>query len=150
MRCIPSEKVEERLTRSIAKLSDQVTTRCIPSEKVEERLTRSITNLSEQFQQFRVREDANTSTGRITNVAVERLELLIKQARHDFEAQLVTHRQDVKTQLQECSRELHQHVNDIKIETTRKVADEKWDMTQKVRTLEQKNPSLWTSYCSEE
>ena len=110
MRCVPSEKVEERLTRSITNLSDQVTVKGKKVEEVEEILTRSITNLTEQFQQFRVREDASTSTGRITNAAVERLELLIKQARQDFEAQLVTHRQDVKTQLQECSRELHQHV----------------------------------------
>ena len=62
-------------------------------------MTQSIANLKEQFQQLRTREDASTSTGRISNAAVEQLELLIKHTRQDFEAQMTNHRQDVKNQL---------------------------------------------------
>ena len=139
VRCIPSEKVEDRVTRSIANLADQVTVRCIPSDKVDEldeRLTRSIANLTEQLQQqFRAREDASTTTGLVTNAAVERLELLINQSRKDLEAQLVAQRNYVDTQLQVCSGEMHQHVKDIETATTRRVADDKYVMTQKYEGL---------------
>ena len=66
---------------------------------------------------------------------------MIRQARQDFEVQLATHRQNVTTQLLECSTGLHQHVQTIKTETTKKVADEKLDMMQKYEQLCKTNPS---------
>ena len=141
VRCVPSEKVEERLTRSITNLSDQLTMKGRRAGELEERLTRSIATLTEQLQQLRAREDANVSIGRSISVAYEKLELMIRQARQDFEVQLATHRQNVTTQLLECSTGLHQHVQNIKTEATKKLADEKNGYDAKVRATVQTTSS---------
>ena len=138
VRCIPSEKVEDRVNRSIDNLADQMTMRDIPAEKMDEldnRLTRSIANLTEQFQQFRARGDASTTAGRVTNAAVEGLEILINQARKDLEAQLIAQRQYVDSQFVVWSGEMHQHVKDIEAATTKWVADNKSLMAQKYEEL---------------
>ena len=106
--------------------------RCIPSEKVEEILSLAINELSEQFQQFRIREMASTSGGQPSNAAIENLDRLIKQARQDFEAQLTAFKQDVKFQVQECNRELHQLTDGVKAEMAMKITDEKWEVTKKL------------------
>ena len=135
VRCVPSEKVEERLTRSITNLSDQLTMKDRRVGELDERMIRSFATINGQLQQLRAREDANVSIGRSVSVADEKLELMIRQARQDFEVQLATHRQNVTTQLLECSTGLHQHVQTIKTEATKKLADEKMDMMQKYEQL---------------
>ena len=106
VRCVPSEQVEERLARSNASLTDLVTMNDRRIGELEGRMVRSINTLTEQLQQLRVHEDATVSNGK--------LELMIRQARQDLEAQIAAHGQGVTTQLLEFSQDLNLNVHNVK------------------------------------
>ena len=114
------------------------TARCIPSERVDEKLTAIIANLQDQFNQFRERAATGVSTADVNSVTVERLEQTLEQARQNLEAHLESLKHDMMVKLQQNTDKLHQYVNDTKLDTMRKVNEDTWKMVQKVEQIDKK------------